>query len=64
VVGHHDAEDGVAQELEPLVGRVARVLGTPRPVDERRRQEVSRQADAEAVDQASQSGNREVDRAS
>jgi hypothetical protein len=32
VVGDDDAEDGVAQELEPLVRLVSRVFGTPAAV--------------------------------
>ena len=38
VVGDDDAEDGVAQELEALVRRVARVLRAPRAVHERGRE--------------------------
>jgi hypothetical protein len=34
VVGHHQAEDGVAQELEPLVGLLAARLGAPGTMDE------------------------------
>jgi hypothetical protein len=29
VIGHHQAEDGITQELESLVGRHAALLGTP-----------------------------------
>jgi hypothetical protein len=35
VVGDDQPEHRVAEELEPLVGVVARVLRAPRPVDER-----------------------------
>jgi len=35
VGGDDDAEDGVAEELEPLVRRLPRVLRAPRPVRER-----------------------------
>ena len=34
-VGHHQAEDGVAQELEALVGLRAGRLGAPRAVGDR-----------------------------
>jgi hypothetical protein len=34
-IGDHPAEDGVAEELEPLVRQLARDLGTPGPVRER-----------------------------
>jgi hypothetical protein len=36
VVGDDDAEHGVAEELEALVGLPAGVLGAPGPVDDRR----------------------------
>jgi hypothetical protein len=36
VVGHHETEHGVTQELEALVRLVARMLRAPRPVGERR----------------------------
>ena len=50
VVGDDQAQHRVAEELEPLVGVVAGVLGAPRPVDERRRQHVGAvEGDAEAL---------------
>ncbi len=39
-VGDDQAEHGVAEELEPLVRLVARVLGAPRPVRDREREQV------------------------
>ncbi len=62
MVGDDDAEDGVTEELEPLVGRVAGVLGAPGAVDEGRRQEVGSEVEAEALDQARKAGYRKVDR--
>ena len=32
VLGHHQAQHGVAQELQALVGRRPALLGAPRPV--------------------------------
>jgi len=34
VIGHHESENRVTQELEPLVGLVAGILGTPRSMGE------------------------------
>jgi hypothetical protein len=39
VGGDDQAEDAVAQELQPLVGQLARALGAPRPVAEGAREE-------------------------
>jgi hypothetical protein len=61
VVGHDDAEDGVAEELEPLVRREPRVLRAPGSVDEGRREEVGNEVEPEALDQAVQVRNRELD---
>jgi hypothetical protein len=38
VIGHDDAEHGVAEELEPLVRLPPGVLGAPRTVDDGRRE--------------------------
>jgi hypothetical protein len=52
VVGDDHAEDGVAEELQPLVRVVPQVLGTPRAVDERGSEDLGRgQGDAEAFRQ-------------
>jgi hypothetical protein len=51
VVGDHDAEDGVAEELQALVGVVAGMLGAPGTVDQRGRQEVGGQVEPEALDE-------------
>jgi hypothetical protein len=61
VIGHHDPENGVTKELQSLVGGVAGVLRTPGSVDQRRRQEVGSEVDAEALDQILESGYREGD---
>ena len=42
VVGHDQAEHGVAEELEPLVRLVPGVLGAPRPVRDREREQIGR----------------------
>ena len=34
MVGHHDTEHGIAQELEPFVRLIAGMLCAPRPVRE------------------------------
>ncbi|MEK9637586.1 MAG: hypothetical protein VW060_11000, partial [Acidimicrobiaceae bacterium] len=34
MVGHHDTEHGIAQELEPFVRLIAGMLSAPRPVRE------------------------------
>jgi hypothetical protein len=52
VIGDDHAEDGVAEELQPLVRVVAQVLGTPRAVDERGGKDLGRgKGDAEAFSQ-------------
>jgi hypothetical protein len=61
VVGDHDAEDGVAEELEALVARVAGVLGAPGAVDEGGRQEVGGEIEAEALDELGEPWDREGD---
>jgi hypothetical protein len=61
VVGDDDAEHGVAQELEALVGGVTRVLRAPRPVHERRREEVGWEVEPEALDELCQVRDRERD---
>jgi hypothetical protein len=38
VIGDDHAEDGIAEELQPLVRVVPAVLGAPRPVHERGRE--------------------------
>jgi hypothetical protein len=56
VVGDDHPEHRVAEELEPLVGVVARVLGAPRPVDERGGENLGGvEGDAEAQGQFSES---------
>ena len=62
VVRDDDAEDGVTQELQALVRRVARVLRAPGAVHEGGREEVRREVEAEALDEAVQARYREVDR--
>jgi len=39
VVGHDQPENGIAEELEALVGLVSRVLGAPAPVPQRQLEE-------------------------
>jgi hypothetical protein len=52
VVGDDQPQHRIAQELQPLVGLVAGVLGAPRAVHEGTRQHVSLiEADAEAAGQ-------------
>jgi hypothetical protein len=62
VVGDDEPEHGVAEELQPLVGGVAGVLGAPGSVHERRRQEVGCEVEAEALDELVQAGDWEGDR--
>jgi hypothetical protein len=61
VVGDHEPEDGVAEELEALVGRVPGVLRAPRAVHERRGEDLHREVDAEAGDQRVEVVDRERD---
>jgi hypothetical protein len=61
VIRDHDAQHGVAEELEPLVGRVPGVLCAPGAVHERWREEVRREVEAEALDQAFQARYRKRD---
>jgi hypothetical protein len=61
VVGHDHAEHGVAEELEPLVRGVARVLGAPGAVRERGCELLGREVEAEAVDERLQVRDRERD---
>jgi hypothetical protein len=61
VVGDHHAEHGVAEELQPLVGRVPGVLRAPGAVHERWREEVRCEVEAEALDQAFQARYRKRD---
>jgi hypothetical protein len=61
VVGDHDPEHSVAEELEPLVRGVAGVLCAPRAVHERRGEEVGREVEAEALDELRKVRDREGD---
>jgi hypothetical protein len=61
VVGHDEAEHGVAEELEALVRRVPWVLGTPRTVHECGGEDLRREVDAEAGDQGLEVVDREGD---
>jgi hypothetical protein len=51
VIGDDHAEDGVAEELEALVRRVARVLGAPGAVHERGSQEVVGEVEPQTLDE-------------
>jgi hypothetical protein len=62
VVGDDDAQHRVAEELESLVGGVARVLRAPRAMHQRGSEEVGREVEPEALDQLLEPGYREGDR--
>jgi hypothetical protein len=62
VIRHHHAEDGVAEELEPLVRGVPGVLGAPRSVDQGRGQEIGDEVEAEPLDELREVRDREGDR--
>jgi len=64
VVGDDRAEHGVAQELEPLVRRMASVLCAPGSVHQGGGQEVVGEVEAKALDQLREPGYREGDRSS
>jgi hypothetical protein len=61
VIGDHDPQHRVAEELEPLVRVVAGVLGTPGAVHQGRREEVEVDVEAEAFDELLESRDREGD---
>jgi hypothetical protein len=62
VIGDDDAEHGVAEELEALVGGVPGVLRAPGAVHECGREDLRREVEAEALDEAFQARYGELDR--